>query len=136
METIKVEWYEVDNAIRAIAAQIGARKFDTIVAVHRGGLVPARMLASALGVKNVVIWDGKSTLGELYGNKLIVDDIVDTGKTALKAKLEFAGPVACIVSKSSEADYVGIEMSMFDPRWIVFPWESDFDVIGERQNAD
>lgn len=124
-EVIKVAWYEIENAVRAIAAQIGGRKFDTIIAVHRGGLVPARMLASVLGVKSIAVWDGESTLPEAFGNKLVVDDIADSGATALKAKLKFDCPFACIVSKSNEADYVGIEMSMLDPRFVLFPWEAE-----------
>lgn len=136
--TLKLDWNDIEMAIDKIAKQCGS--VDTIVAVMRGGMVPARMLAGKLGVKNIVAWDGKhgialGTLGHLKGRILIVDDIVDTGKTMAKAQELFKGKGAAVVAKAT-VDFAGKQLESKDSRWVVFPWEGSADKAGARQSND
>jgi hypoxanthine phosphoribosyltransferase len=141
-DTVNWTWEDVQSAVDKIAEQVKHVQWDTIVAVMRGGLVPARMVAAKLGVKNMAVWDGGSrwgdsgwTLGDMPGNVLIVDDICDTGQTVERAKRTFGAPVAVLVSKSPVADYIGVWMGE-DERWVVFPWEGRADKLNSRQSLE
>jgi hypoxanthine phosphoribosyltransferase len=136
---VKLDWARVEHATDEIAKQAKLESFDTIVAVMRGGLIPARILASKLGVPNIVVWNSKrgrtvGTLGHLKGKLLVVDDISDTGKTMKIARGVFEGAkTAALVGKSS-VDFCGIRLPERDKRWIVFPWEGASDKVGVRQS--
>src|SRR5436190_10475025 len=99
-----VSWDEFHRDARALAWRLAsAGKFEAIVAVTRGGLVPAAIVARELDIRLIesvcVASYSHQTQGELKVLKsvadsiikigggsgkgvLIVDDLVDTGKTA------------------------------------------------------
>lgn len=93
-------WEQISAECRKIAGKTRAAGFkpDVVLALSRGGLVPARMICDLLIVKDLVSikvdhWgitaqkDGSAKLRypvdiNLEGKKiLIVDDITDTGKS-------------------------------------------------------
>lgn len=75
------------------------KKKTAIIAVARGGLIPAQYLSYALGIRNVfsvtsIVYEGTQKNGkeqelgnimmidfESYDNFIVVDDIYDTGET-------------------------------------------------------
>lgn len=137
----KLSWQDVETAVNMIVEQ--ARRshdgWNTVVAVSRGGLVPARLVAAKLGVTNMVLWDvNHGVLGKIRGPILVVDDIVDSGRTSCAAKDIFGGDFAAIVSKvfAEEINYIGIKMDYEDKRWVVFPWEGKADLEGVRQSNE
>jgi hypoxanthine phosphoribosyltransferase len=131
-EVLRLTWKDVQKAVNSIAEEAKAYKWDTVVAVMRGGMVPARMLAAKLGVTNIVVWNGKhGTLGVAEGHTLVVDDIADSGHTMARAKFAFGAPMAVLVDKTKKADYAG--MVVPDKRWVIFPWEGVADKVNERQ---
>jgi hypoxanthine phosphoribosyltransferase len=133
--TVRLSWKDIEKAVDDIAKEASKFKWDTIVAVMRGGMVPARMVAAKLGVENIVVWDKRhGELGPVSGHVLIVDDICDTGKTLQDAKFVFGAPVAVIVSKREGPDYVG--MLAAQGSWVIFPWEGVADKIGARQSEE
>ena len=99
-----VSWDEFHRDARALAWRLsGAGPFEAIVAVTRGGLVPAAIVARELGIRLIetvcvasyshtaqgelsvlkTVADAISALGGGQGQGvLIVDDLVDTGQTA------------------------------------------------------
>src|SRR3954447_17807285 len=99
-----VSWDQLHRDARALAWRLaGAGPFGAIVTVTRGGLVPAAIVARELGIRLIetvcVESYSHQTQGELRLVKsvapdivrigggdgkgvLIVDDLVDTGKTA------------------------------------------------------
>src|ERR1700676_970388 len=99
-----VSWDQFHRDSRALAWRLsGAGRFEAIVAVTRGGLVPAAIVARELGIRLIetvcVASYSHTTQGDLTVLKgvaptivscgggegkgvLIVDDLVDTGKTA------------------------------------------------------
>src|ERR1700756_2747777 len=99
-----VSWDQFHRDARALTWRLaGAGPFDAIVAVTRGGLVPAAIVARELGIRIIetvcVASYNHITQGELKVLKtvaaegagiggghgkgvLIVDDLVDTGRTA------------------------------------------------------
>lgn len=100
-----VSWEEIVSWSRGLARKILESGWvpDVIIAVARGGYVPARLLCDFLGVENLLSiqsqhWTEAAKVAEkalikfpynidLSGSRaLLVDDIIDTGDTLLLAK--------------------------------------------------
>jgi xanthine phosphoribosyltransferase len=139
-----VSWDQFHRDARALAWRLsGEGPFTSVVAVTRGGLVPAAIVARELGVRVieticVASYDyGKQ--GELQvlksvdpalvsdeGTKvLIVDDLVDTGKTAaivrgILPKAHFATVYAKPEGRPQVDTFV-TEVSQ--DTWIYLPWD-------------
>jgi xanthine phosphoribosyltransferase len=144
---LTVSWEQFHSDARALAerlARVGS--WRGIVAISRGGLVPAAIIARALNIRvvetvSVVAYDQLSRgeeelLGEPKVTKLpdfagdgegflIIDDLVDTGTTARVARaLLPKARFACVYAKPAGrglADDVLMEVSQ--DTWIVLPWE-------------
>jgi hypoxanthine phosphoribosyltransferase len=149
-------WNDIERLCRELARKIKASDFkvDAIVAIARGGWVPARILADLLGVRElhsvktehwgiVATVTGKATITQplntrLDGkNVLIVDDVVDTGETmnivkdhvlSLGAKEVRTAVLDYKKTSSFVPDYFGSEMESW--KWIVYPWSIREDVKG------
>lgn len=143
-------WELFGTAQRELAQQIADSGFtpDIIIAVARGGLLPAGALSYSMGIKlsdamNVEFYtDVHETLPDpvlleplldvnaIAGKKLlVVDDVADSGRT-LDLVLELLRPHAAEVKsavlygKSRSAvspDYVWRHTD----EWIVFPWSAE-----------
>ena len=145
-----VSWDEIVEWSRGLAERIkeSGYKPTVIIAVARGGYVPARLLCDFLGVENLVSiqsqhWTEAAKMAEkaiikfpykidLRGHKaLLVDDIVDTGDTLMLARdhvLKEWQPdelrIATLQWISSVAkikpDYYYIEVKEWV--WFQYPW--------------
>jgi uncharacterized protein len=151
-------WDGFGQATRDLARSIVADEFvpDVVVAIARGGLLPAGAIAYGLGVKscgalNVEFYTGIGTvldapellppdldLGYLPGKRvLLVDDVADSGRTLALAvrMLEEAGAdvrSVCIYTKPRSIampDYSWRETDL----WINFPWS--FQGTVEQEDA-
>ncbi|MBU0912083.1 MAG: xanthine phosphoribosyltransferase, partial [Gammaproteobacteria bacterium] len=105
-----VSWEAFHRATKELAKGLLNRDFDSIVAVSRGGLVPAAILARELDIRVVdsicvssYDYDQQRELKVLKDatladspRLLIVDDLVDTGETAKALREHF--PTACFVT--------------------------------------
>lgn len=145
-----LSWELFGRAERELAAQIAASDFrpDIIIAVARGGLIPAGALSYALDVKlsdamNVEFYTGVGlTLPDpvllaplldtssMSGKRLlVVDDVVDSGRTmqlVMKQLRGFGVEVrsAVLYAKPTTVilpDYLWRRTD----RWIVFPWSAE-----------
>lgn len=149
-------WDTFGLACRELAQQVADSGYtpDIIIAVARGGLLPAGALAYALGLKladaiNVEFYtDVHETLPDpvlleplldvdaIRGKKLlVVDDVADSGRT-LALVLEIlqaqgaAARSAVLYSKSAsvvEPSYVWRRTD----EWIVFPWSAQPPITSE-----
>ncbi len=142
-------WEEIHRECRKISKDISKTfKPDVVLALSRGGLVPARIICDNLIVKDLVAikvdhWgitaskDGSVRLRypvdiDLKGkNVLIVDDITDTGESLLLAKewVEKQRPaqiktavVYHINHSKITPDFFGQEIDKNNWTWIVWPW--------------
>lgn len=140
-------WGQIEGLIDRLLEQI-PRDYDALMAVTRGGLVPAGLIAEKINQRNVIVaavmfyTDEGETLDEplflqfpsdaLLARKriLVIDDIWDSGRTAMgvKERIEAAGgeaEIAVLHYKPSHSiyeekpDYYVVETD----RWIVYPWE-------------
>jgi len=114
-----------------------------MIAITRGGLVPAAIVARELGVRkidtiSVLSYDenDKQIAPQIIkpchvedGGKgfLIVDDLVDTGATAkIVRKMLPKAHIAAIYAKPLGKEYVDSFMTeVSQDTWIVFPWEEE-----------
>ncbi len=143
-----VSWDQFHRDSRALAWRLsGAGPFQAIVAITRGGLVPAGIVARELDIRLIEtvcvasyshISQGDLTLlkgvaaqvvdvggGEGHG-VLIVDDLVDTGRTAkvirdLLPKAHFATVYAKPMGRPLVDTFI-TEVSQ--DTWIFFPWDT------------
>jgi xanthine phosphoribosyltransferase len=140
-----VSWDQFHRDARALAWRLaGEGPFDAVVAVTRGGLVPAAIVARELGVRVVetvciASYDYgrqgqleilKSVDSELSGKDggakvLIVDDLVDTGRTAkvvrdMLPRAHFATVYAKPAGRPLVDTFV-TEVSQ--DTWIYLPWD-------------
>ncbi len=152
----KVSWEEIVEWSRVLADKVRESGYrpTVVIAVARGGYVPARLVCDFLGVENLVSiqsqhWTEAAKKAEravlkfrykidLSGHKaLLVDDIVDTGESLLLAKkhvLEEWKPeelrIAVLQWISPIAkfrpDYYALEVK--DWVWFQYPWTRLEDV--------
>ena len=149
-----VSWEELHRDARALAWRLLEKgPWQGIVAVTRGGLVPAAVVARELEVRlidTVCIssYDDRSQGGleVLKGADgdgtgwLIIDDLVDTGVTAravraMLPKAHFATVYAKPAGRPLVDTYV-TEVSQ--DTWILFPWDMEaqaVDPIAKRRRT-
>ena len=141
-----VSWDQFHRDARALAWRLAdAGPFTAIVAITRGGLVPAAIVARELNVRLIETvcvesYHDYKTQGELrlirgvaesitrLGGKgvLIVDDLVDTGKTAKIARELLPGAhFATVYAKPMGRPMVDTFITeVSQDTWIYFPWDT------------
>src|SRR5690242_12734218 len=147
-----VTWDQLHRDARALAWRLMAKgPFAGIVAITRGGLIPAAIVARELDVRlvesvSIVSYaavSGGSLIEEERGAApsvikppaaagdgsgfLIVDDLVDTGTTAgvvrrLLPRAHFATIYAKPAGRGTVDDFI-TEVSQ--DTWILFPWDTE-----------
>jgi len=153
-ECIQYDWNKVLQFCKILADKIKKSNFkpDVIVAVARGGWIPARILADYLFIKElysvkaehwgiVATETGKARITQpltvnLTGKKvLVVDDVADTGETielvVKHVKEKNAAEVKTAVldfkhTSKFKPDYYANEMESW--KWIVYPWSIHEDL--------
>ena len=134
-------WEQVQDGAIALSGRLaGKGPFKGVVAVARGGLIPAAIIAHRLDLRlvdavSVSTYDGrlgggshllKSVEGDGEG-WLIIDDLVDSGKTfRLLRRFLPKATYAAIYAKPAGKDSADVtEVDVDQECWIVFPWEND-----------
>ncbi len=143
-------WERYGTAIRELAQQVADSGFvpDVVLAVARGGLIPAGSVAYALDCKNlftmnVEFYTGVGTtlaapqllppfldLAELNDiGVLVVDDVADSGRTlelVVNTCREHAAEVRSAVIYEKPRSLIAPEYVWHrTDLWINFPWSSD-----------
>ena len=140
-----VSWSEVHrDTKRLVRKLIDIGKWNGIVALTRGGLVPASILAREMEIRVVDTLCISTYEEQLKGTVkvlkvperavsvegegwLLVDDLVDTGTTAKNAreilpKIHFA----TVYAKPMGLDSVDTFVSSVDQDvWVFFPWDTE-----------
>lgn len=153
-------WERFGVSVRELAMAVVASGYqpDIILAIARGGLIPAGSLGYALSVKNTYVMNVEYYTGiderlelpkflppylDLIDVEdkqfLVVDDVADTGST-LQAIHDFCGGkvaevrTAVIYEKPHsviKCDYVWRRTD----RWIEFPWSSEKPVAQPKDGS-
>jgi len=144
-----VSWDQFHRDARALAWRLsGAGPFEAMVAVTRGGLVPAAVIARELGIRVIDtlcvssyshtsqvseptvlkgISDAVARLGGGNGKGLlVVEDLVDTGKTArIVRDLVPQAHIAAVYAKPMGKPLVDTFITeVSQDTWIFFPWDT------------
>lgn len=168
-----VSWQNVADWSKNLSDRIKNTKFqpDTIIALARSGFVPGRLLSDHLGVTDLISlkvehWldttaehKDKATIPykipfNIRGKRvLVVDDIVDTGKS-MEAVVKYLKEFKPLELKTAvmqyfdtsvhEPDYYSEKISGKNWAWFVYPWNTTEDLINltskllkeEEQNRD
>lgn len=142
-----VSWDALEVLVKQLAEQVG-REHDVLLAITRGGLVPAGMLAYLLGHRDILIaavafYDDSGQPGEqpaflqfpadplLHGRRvLIVDEVWDTGTTieAVVERVRLAGgePTTAVLHykpQRSKVASVPDHHVVSTDAWVVYPFK-------------
>lgn len=141
-ETYSVSWDKLQGDCKILAEHLlGKRNWDRIIGIARGGLVPAAIIARELDIRHVdtvcissymVKTQGEANIlkgiDDVNGseNWLIIDDLVDTGKTAqIIRKMLPKAYFATVYAKPEGRVWVDeFITSVSQDTWILFPWDS------------
>ena len=143
LKTFPVTWDELHRHARALAWRVAERgPWRGLVAVTRGGLVPAAIVARELDIRLIdtvcVASYEERQRGEVVVLKaiagdgagwLMIDDLVDTGHTErvvreMLPKAHFATIYAKPAGRPLVDTFI-TEVSQ--DTWIVFPWDSEVE---------
>jgi xanthine phosphoribosyltransferase len=141
-----VSWDQLHRDARALAWRLLEHDyFQGIIAITRGGLVPAAIIARELDIRLVDTvcvssYDWQDQAGEIEILKtvpgdgkgwLIVDDLVDTGKTAEAVrKMLPESHFATVYAKPAGRPLVDTFITeVSQDTWILFPWDSESQYV-------
>jgi adenine/guanine phosphoribosyltransferase-like PRPP-binding protein len=124
----RLSWDSMLSLVMSICSDIETSKikFNRVVGVHRGGLVPAVMVSHALDIDMMTIKPNDVLpfrRAELE-KTLIIDDIYDTGATLRSIMANNAGvKCAALIHNINlpDLDFYGCKQDL--ENWVVFPWE-------------
>ncbi|PIE56177.1 MAG: xanthine phosphoribosyltransferase [Desulfobulbus propionicus] len=145
-KTYPISWDQLHRDSRALAwRMLNMDYFRGIIAITRGGMVPAAIIARELDIHlldTVCIssYDWKDKKGDAEILKhfdgdgdgwLLIDDLVDTGRTArivkqMVPKAHFATVYAKPEGRPLVDTYV-TEVSQ--DTWILFPWDTEIQFV-------
>jgi len=146
--TIVLSWDDLDALVARLASIVG-REFDLVLAITRGGLVPAGMLAYRLDLREILVagvefyrpeggTHERPRIGHfpadslLTGRRvLVVDEVWETGETMTEvvARLRAAGavPVSAVVhykpGRSRVAGTPDHHAATVDG-WVTYPYKA------------
>jgi len=148
-DEIIVSWIELHRDARYLSEMLHAKgSWRGIIAITRGGLVPAALVARELDIRLVdticVTSYSKGAVGEadqvrsdvklLKGVEgdgdgfLLIDDLVDSGRTAqVVRKFLPKAHFATIYAKTAGRPFVDTCVKEFkQTKWIFFPWDIEY----------
>lgn len=162
MQKTYLNWDQIEELTDNIVKQVrsSGKKYDWIIGLNRGGLIPSVRLSHKMkiihGVLTVTHYDGEKLLAEVkkdlyisgakmikpHHNILVVDDIADTG-ICLKESVKTLKKVDPDAQKIDTATLFYKPKSIVVPTyyaeqvdndiWVEFPWEQVAKV--ESRNA-
>ncbi|MDD9909683.1 MAG: xanthine phosphoribosyltransferase [Ahrensia sp.] len=151
-----VSWDQFHRDCKALAWRLSGSgdepmPWNSVVAITRGGLVPAAIIARELGIRTIetvciasyheykdqgdleVIKGIDESMISSDGGKgvLVIDDLTDTGKTAMKVRNMLPNAhIATVYAKPTGrpfADTFVTEVSQ--DTWIYFPWDMEMSYV-------
>ena len=153
-DDIVISWPELHRDTRVLChALIQKGPFKGIIAVARGGMIPAALVARELEIRlvdticassyedmegtgegaqimrsEVKLLKGVDHDGEGY---LLIDDLVDTGNTArVIRKLLPKAYFATLYAKPMGREFVDLCVKEFSQdKWVYFPWDIDYKFV-------
>lgn len=150
VKKVKLSWEDIQEKVNVLADKFKDCKFDAVISIGRGGMVPARLLAEKLDIHTAYVIDAKAytsddKLGQLHVDDvyisndihsvLVIDDVIFTGTTLDAVMVKLAGHeniteiTNAFLYKNDKTTYDGspyVYAQLYDgnSEWLVFPWEN------------
>lgn len=139
---LTIPWEQFHHDTRQLAGQVMAgRSYRGVIAIARGGLIPAAVIARELDIRLVECVSIETYQDEALGQPrvtkpplaagdgegfLLIDDLVDTGTTARVARaLLPRAHFACVYAKPAGRPLVDLFVrDVPQDTWILFPWDT------------
>lgn len=146
-----VSWDDLDRLVGVLADRLAGQHFDLMLAITRGGMVPAGMLAYRLRLRDILVaaveyYDDTGQHGPsptffqfpadllLRGKRvLIVDEVWDSGTTihAVTERVRDAGglPVTAVLHYKPEHSVVPTRPNVHaveTGQWVVYPFKAGY----------
>ncbi len=145
-KTYPISWDQLHRDSKALAWRLLENEYyKGIIAITRGGLVPAAIIARELDIRLIDTicissYDWKDQKGDTeilksFDNDgdgwLLIDDLVDTGRTAkLVKELIPKAHFATVYAKPAGRDLVDTFITeVSQDTWILFPWDSEVQFV-------
>lgn len=139
-----IPWKDIHADAKILSAKLSDRRWNGVVAVTRGGMVPACLVARELDIKTIETYcistysyqsqDREEipkalSLPDGGAGWLVIDDLVDSGKTyEIIRKTLPRATYACLYAKPAGAAQSDVFVKEFPQNtWIHCPWEVDAD---------
>ncbi|MBR2922783.1 MAG: xanthine phosphoribosyltransferase [Alphaproteobacteria bacterium] len=141
-DKIYISWEEFHQDVKNLCKKIKAtgQEFNKIVAISRGGFIPAGIIAYELGIRNSAVInistyvgskhlklnevDKPQSVGTIDEKTLIIDDISDSGQTFEVMRRTFpSGKFVTVYAKERGVLQADIFERQFPEKWLVFPWD-------------
>jgi hypoxanthine phosphoribosyltransferase len=141
-------WRQIELLIKTVADKIlrSNKRYDAILGITNGGIIPARLIARELDINHISFIPFRSKklhkeeMHSLLESKkyLVIDDIYDTGNIFSVASNEvgkFNCDFAFLVRRFADDDGAGCGRETYvgeilnHKKWIVFPWERKTDNV-------
>ncbi|HEX6988084.1 MAG TPA: phosphoribosyltransferase family protein [Bacillota bacterium] len=152
MNKTLLDWKDVEAMVRRLIDRIGdVGRFDLMLVITRGGMVPACLVSEWTGLRDILVaavmfYRG---VGQTMDKPvflqfppdpylkdrriLVVDDIWDSGRTimAVRARVEAAGGIpetAVLHYKPARSRFPGHRPDYYveeTDAWVVYPWEPE-----------
>ena len=140
-----ISWDDIQKYSDDLAKEIEKRCDDlskaTLIAVSRGGLVPAQLVAYKLDIRDVrvmklISYDENNNRGETKDistdelidgeNVFIIDDLADSGETVKYLRKNYPNSKVCTLLMKDccvEKPDIAIKNDVKADTWFVFPWD-------------
>ena len=151
IEKIKLTWQDIEDTVDILAKELSDKKFDAVISIGRGGMIPARLIAEKLDIHAAFIIDAKAynendelcnveitdlELPKNIYNIVVIDDCIFTGTTldAVTKKILKNEQILYVVNaflyKNKNVpdimtDYIYAKEYDGNTKWLVFPWEKN-----------
>lgn len=138
---IYIKWEEFHHDVKALCQKIRtAGEFNKIVAISRGGLIPAGIISYELNIRNCHTinistyidnehkkldrLENLEDVGDIDERTLIIDDLCDSGQTFRLLRDQFPrGRFVTVYSKIQGIEQADLYTRELPDQWIVFPWD-------------
>lgn len=144
-KTYRISWDQLHRDCKALAWRLMDQgDFDWIIGIARGGLIPAGIIARELDIHlvdticvssytvksqgQISVLKDINNLNSEKAKWLIIDDLVDTGKTAkVVRKMMPNAHFATVYAKPEGRPFVDTYITeVSQDTWILFPWDAEY----------
>ena len=137
-----ISWNDFHQDVKNLCQKIKQTniQYDKIVAISRGGFIPAGIIAYELDIRNSAVVNISTyinnkqtklekinnieTIGKIDEKTLIIDDLSDSGQTIKIMRETFKnGTYVTVYAKEKGKSYPDIYEKDMPNHWLVFPWD-------------